>query len=282
MGTFPEQALAGVNALAGAVPRPASARRRVAPLATLVAVSVLTGLAMLWVVGRLSNQAGMAASKRAIQAAVFEMRLFNDRLPALVAALGRALGHNARYVGYTLVPLAWMTIPLLLLIAQLQAFYGYAGLTEGAPVVLTLRARDVARMAGAEAVTLEAPGGVRVETPAVVLPGAGEVTWRLVPTVAGEHVVTVRIGSQAVTKTLHVGEGVARRSPRRVGGSLVQQMLYPSEPPLPLDVGVTEVRLAYPEASVSAAGLAVPWLVVFVAVSMVTAFAFARRLGVVL
>lgn len=272
-----------MNALAGAVADASlGPAARVAPLTTLVAVSVLTGVAMLWVVGRVSNQAGMAASKRAIQAAVFEMRLFNDRLPALLGALGRALAHNARYVGYTLVPLAWMTVPLVLLIAQLQAFYGYTGLDEGASVVLTLRVGDEARVAGFSAVTLDAPAGVDVETPAVVLPGAGEVAWRLTPTVAGEHVVTVRVGPHAVTKTMYVGRGVARRSPRRVGGSLIEQVLYPSEPPLPVEVGITEVRLAYPDATLSVVGLAVPWLVVFVVVSMATAFALARRFGVVL
>jgi hypothetical protein len=284
LGTFPEQALAALNAAAVAAADAALAPAvRGAPLTTLLLVSAATGVAMLWVVGRTSNQAGMAARKRAMQAGLFEMRLFNDSLPAVLRALGRVLGHNARYLGYTLVPLAWMALPLLLLVAQLQAFYGYAGLTEGEPAVLTMRLRDVAQVPASRDVALEVPDGLRVDTPAVVLPGTGEVVWRLTPTAHGEHLLAVRIGSRTLTKTVRVGGAeAARRSPRRVGGALLDQALYPSEPPLPAEAAVAELRLAYPAATVPIAGLSLHWLTVFIVVSVVTAFALARRLGVVL
>lgn len=284
MDTFPERALAALNAAAVAAADATLAPAvGVAPLTTLLLVSAATGVVMLWVVGRTSNQAGMAAEKRAIQAGLFEMRLFNDSLRAVLRALGRVLGHNARYLGYTLVPLAWMALPLLLLVAQLQALYGYAGLTEGEPAVLTMRLRDVARVPASGEVALEAPDGLRVDTPAVVLAGAGEVAWRLTPTAVGEHLLSVRIGSRTLTKTVRVGGAeAARRSPRRVGGNLLDQALYPSEPPLPSEASVAELRLAYPDATVPVGGLALHWLVVFIVVSMVTAFALAGRLGIVL
>ncbi|MCC7241921.1 MAG: hypothetical protein IT180_08350 [Acidobacteria bacterium] len=121
MATFPEQALAALNAAAVAAADATLAPAvRVAPLATLLLVSAATGVAILWVVGRTSNRAGMAAEKRAVQAGLFEMRLFNDSLPAVFRALGRVLRHHARYLGYTLVPLAWMALPLLLLVTLSQ------------------------------------------------------------------------------------------------------------------------------------------------------------------
>ena len=250
-----------------------------APLTTLLLMSVVTGLAMLWVVGRTSNQPGIGAAKRGIQAGLFEIRLFNDDLGAVMRALGRVLWQNLRYLGHSMVPLAWVALPLTLVIAQLQAFYGYDGLALGAPALLTMRTRGPAVTAGAA--SLQASDAIRVDTPAVVLSGPGEVLWRIVAMTPGEHVVTIRTGSSELAKTVQVSTGAARRSPFRVSG-LIDQLLYPSEPPLPADSVATEIALPYPEPGLEVLGWRVHWLVVYVVVSMITAFALARRLGVTL
>ena len=255
---------------------------RLAPLTTLVALSVATGLAMLWVVGRTSNQAGIAAAKRGIHAGLFEIRLFNDNLGAVMRALGRVLWEHVRYLGHSLVPLAWVALPLLLVVAQLQAFYGYEGLAIGEPLLVTLRLRDARAVnSAAGAVSLQAPDGVRVETAAVVFPGASEVLWRIVPVEPGDHTLTARVGGTEISKTVRVSDSAARRSPFRVSG-LIDQLLYPSEPPLPAEAGVTLIALPYPEPGVDIFGWRIHWMVVYVALSMATAFIFARRFGVTL
>lgn len=257
---------------------------RLAPLTTLVAISVATGLAMLWVVGRTSNQAGIAAAKRGIHAGLFEIRLFNDNLGAVLRALGRVLWQNVRYLGYSLVPLAWVALPLLLVVAQLQAFYGYEGLAVGAPTVVTVRLRDAVAPASASAAALEANGAIRGDTPAVVLPAAREILWRVVPETAGEHTITIRVADLTLTKTVHVdgaAPAAARRSPYRVSGVL-NLLLYPSEPPVPVDGPAAEIALPYPEPGLDILGWRIHWMVVYVALSMATAFIFARRFGVTL
>ena len=253
---------------------------RVAPLATLLLVSVATGVVMLWVVGRTSNQPGIAAAKRGIQAGLFEIRLFNDNLGAVIRALGRVMAHNLRYLGYSLVPLAWVAVPLVLLVAQLQAFYGYDGLPVGVPTLVTLRLRGLRADAAAGA-TLVTPDAIRVDTPAVVLQGSGELVWRLTPRAPGDHTLTARVGGTELTKALHVSSGVARRSPMR-GSALVDLLLYPSEPPLPADGPVAEIVLPYSEPGLNLFGWRVHWLIVYVATSMAAAFALARRFGVTL
>lgn len=253
-----------------------------APLTTLVAVSVATGLAMLWVVARTSNQAGVIAAKRGIQAGLFEIRLFNDDLGAVARALGRVLWQNLRYLGYSLVPLAWVALPLMLVIAQLQAFYGYEGLMAGVPTVVTATLREGVQATASTTASIEAPEAVRVDSPALFLPGAREILWRLVPTAAGTHIVTLRMGGAVITKTLHVDEAttvVARRSPVRTSG-VISLLLYPSESPLPAGSPIVEVSLPYAEPGLDILGWRVHWLIVYVVVSMATAFAFARRMGV--
>jgi hypothetical protein len=281
LGTFPERALASVNAaLTWLFDAAVAPLIGFAPLTTLAIVSVATGVALLWVVRRTSNQAGIGSAKRGIHAALFEIRLFNDDLGAVLRALGRVLWQNARYLGYSLVPLAWAAIPLLLVVAQLQAFYGYEGLTVQTPTLLTVRLTDT-RAAGTAGLLLRGPDGVSVETGAIVLPGAGEALWRIVPEAAGDYTLTVSIDGAELSKTAHVGPGAVRRSPFRARG-LLDQLLYPSEPPLPADGSVAQIALPYPEPGLALLGWRVHWMIVYVALSMLSAFALARRFGVTL
>jgi uncharacterized membrane protein (DUF106 family) len=282
LGTFPERVLGAVNAgLTAIVDLGLAPAIRIAPLATLFVISVVTGVAMLWVIGRTSNQAGIARAKRGIQAALFEIRLFNDNLGAVLVALGRVLAHNARYLAYSLVPLAWAAVPLILVVAQLQAFYGYDGIATGAPALVTATLRDPSATAAASTASLLAPPQIRVETAAVVLPGSGEVIWRIVPSSPGAFNLRAIIAGHELTKTVQVGGAAARRSPFRVSGVL-DQLLYPSEPVLPRETSLTRITVPYPEPGIEVLGWRVHWMIVYIAVSMAAAFALAKRMGVTL
>jgi hypothetical protein len=254
-----------------------------APLTSLIVVSALSGLAMLWVARRTSNQRAVAEAKRGIHAALLEIRLFNDDLGAVFRAVGQMLWQNLQYLRYSSVVVAWVALPLLLVAAQLQAFYGYEGLSVGEPTLLTLRLRAAQprNVPRPEAFSLQSPDGIRVDTEPIVLPGAKEVSWRLVPTAPGDYTLITRVNDTTLQKQVHVSTGAVRRSQVRVAG-LVDQLLYPSEPPLPDDGIVSEITLSYPEPGLGVFGWRVNWLVVFFAVSMVTAFAFAKRFGVTL
>lgn len=290
MATLPGRALAGINAaltyafdaafvLLGALP----------PLAGVLLISLMTSVVMLVVIARTSNQPAMAATKRAMHAGLFEIRLFNDDLVAILRALGEVLRQNGRYLLLSLVPLLWMVVPLALVIAQLQAFYGYEGLEIGAPVLVKAERRvpaaggGAARAdGGASLIGLEAPAEIRVDAGPVELVGSNEILWRIVPTAAGDFSLTVRAGDRSATKTVHVGDGLARRSPVRVSYGLVDQLLYPSELPLDQASPVTSFAVGYPEPGLDVLGVRVHWLIVFFVVSMAGAFVLARRFGVTL
>ena len=284
MATFPERALAGLNSalvwLGDWLFAPLLA---LPPLAGLLIVSVLTAVVMLPVIARTSNQARIAETKRRIHAALFEIRLFNDDPRAVLRALGDALRANAVYFALSLVPLLWMGLPLALLIAHLQSIYGYTGLEAGKAALVKVALRESSASGErAGAVTLDAPPSVRVESSAVRLTAANEVLWRIVPTSPGDFDLTIRAGSDADTKTVHVSDRVARRSPIRVSPSLLDQFLYPAEPPLPDSSPIASIAIGYPEATVDVLGWRVHWLIVYVVLSTACAFALAPRFGVTL
>ena len=106
--------------------------------------------------------------------------------------------------------------------------------------------------------------------------------WRIVPTAPGDYDLTIRAGSDADTKTVHVSDRVARRSPIRVSASLVDQFLYPAESPLADSGPVASIAVSYPEATINVFGWRVHWLIVYFVLSMACAFALARRFGVTL
>ena len=260
------------------------------PLVGLTVVSLAVGIAMLLVFKATSNQAGIAAVKRKIHACLFEIRLFNDDLRAILRAQGELLRHNLTYLKFSLVPLLWMIVPFVLLIAQLQFHYGYRPLApESAALVEVVLAEGWEEALPHEdfdgftrpAVALEAPAGVRIETPGVWAPEAREMTWRVAGERPGEYELAVAVGGERYTKSLRVADepGIDLLSPIRPDRDFFEQLLYPAEPPLP-EGPVQSIAVAYPGAEVWFLGWTTHWMVVFFILSIVFAFMLRNRLGV--
>jgi hypothetical protein len=248
------------------------------PLVSLLIVSAATAAVVLPVVARTSDQAGTAAVKRHIEAALLEIRLFNDDPPAVLRSVGDVLRLNGRYLRLSLVPLLWLALPFALVVSHLDPFYAYEGLTPGVPALVKLE-----QPPGTESVVadLVAPDAIRVETSAVRLMATHETLWRILPAAAGDYRLTIRAGGDSIQKTVHVGGGFARRSPRRVAPGFVDQFLYPSEPPL-AGTAISAIDVGYPDGAIDVFGWRVHWLIVYIVASAVFARVLARPFGVTL
>jgi len=254
--------------------------RSLPPIVGLLVVSLVAATFMLLVFKRTSNQAKLEAVKRQIHACLFEIRLFSDDLPAILRAQMEILRHNLKYLALSAVPMLWMLVPLLFVIAQLQFHYGYRGLRPGEDFIVKARLKE-----GSQArpvASLQAPSGLEVATPAVWIPSERELTWRLRAQVWGDYELKLRLGGQEYSKTAQVSEQVRRRSPERLAPGFWNELLYPAEPPLPKESPVASIVLAYPEDAVSVLGWPVNWLVAFFVLSVVFAFALRGRMGVTL
>jgi hypothetical protein len=247
------------------------------PLVSLVVVSLLTAVAMLVIFKRTSNQTALAAVKRRIHAGLFEIRLFNDDIRAILRAQSEILRHNLTYLRLSLVPMVWILPPLVLVIAQLQFHYGYTGLrpTETALLRVDLNPEAVSPGVRPE-VALDLPPGLGAETREVWLPGEAQLAWRLVAEREGDFEVGVEIdGAPPVTKTMRVTGEIVRLSPVRVEASFLSQLIYPAEPPLPADGPIQAIHVDYPDREISVLGLGMHWMIPFFVLSI--AFAFALR-----
>jgi uncharacterized membrane protein (DUF106 family) len=247
--------------------------RDLPPMVGLTLVSLATAVGLLLVFKRTSNQKGLESVKRKIHACLFEIRLFNDDFRSIFHAQLEILRHNLTYLRYSAVPMLWTLPPLVLVIAQLQFHYGYGGLEVGRPALVKV---TLAAGASSEkpAMRLEAgAGGLLVKEPPVWIPSLRELSFRIVPLLAGDYELTLSNGSESVTKSVRVANGVVRRSPLRVRG-LLDELLYPAEAPLP-EGKVQSIAVTYPEASVSLFGWDLHWMIVFFVLSI--AFAFLLR-----
>ena len=245
------------------------------PLITLIPISLLLGIGMLWIFSKTSNQEAIRRVKARLQAHLYEMRLFADE-PVLIwkAQLG-LLAANAHYIGLMLIPAIVASAPLILILAQLECFYGLEPIPVGRDAIVTARLRD-----GAEpsACALRAPSGIAVETPAVWIPQDHEISWRVraIGPTSGDLELVFPSGS--VAKSIRSGDGPQYVSGRRVS-SLLDLIWNPGESRLsggPVDW----ISVNYPRAAVRALGVDLHWLVWLLAVSMIAALLLKGRFRV--
>ena len=251
----------------------------------LVVVSFLTAIAMLLIFKKTSNQDAIAAVKRRIHANLFEIRLFNDDLRAIMRAQAEILRHNLTYLRLSAVPMLWTIPPLVLVIAQLQFHYGYRGIDAGNPVLLKVELQDGGNDASWEEaprpdLTLAAPSGIRVETPGLWIPSLREMDWRISSSEPGDFTVDVTLDGQAYSKTVRVSDDVVLRSPSRLEKGFLNQLLYPAEVPLPSDSPIKSISVTYPEETVSVFGFSLHWMIIYFVLAMAFAFALKNKFKV--
>jgi uncharacterized membrane protein (DUF106 family) len=240
-----------------------------APLPVLLSLSIVsmaTAIAVLLVARAASDQPALVAVKRQIHADLFEIRLFRDDLRSMLRAQAEILRHNATYLRLSLVPMLWIALPFVLIVAQLESCFGYSGIPIGKPVAVTTQLKTAG--AGSPSASLEAPAGIHVETPAIWLPALRQIVWLVAADRAGDYVLRVRIQGDTYNKTLHVSDGLTRRSAVRREAGFIDQALHPSEAPLPASAPVASIGVAYPESQISLFDWQFGWMTVYLIESM--------------
>jgi len=212
--------------------------------ASLAALSAIWGVLASLVFRRFTNRRAVRKAINHIYAHLLEIRLYSEE-PSLVWRAQKALiVGNLRFLALIAPAVLAMAIPFALLYPQLDAIYGVAPLEIGHSATVTLSGNTG---------TLEAPQGIRIETPPVKDSADREVSWRiraLAPT-RGTLRVTLPDGA-TILRTIASGERTL--SPNRRSEA--------------------SVAIDYPRSDVSVAGLAFPWLVWFVVISALSATVF--------
>jgi hypothetical protein len=245
---------------------------RLNPWWAMAFLSLLTGLLMLLVFRFTSNQSGIRRTKDRIKGHLLEFRLFKDSLGVSLQAFGKILVHNLRYLGHALKPLLVMIIPLLLILAQLNARFGYRPLRPGEQALLKVKLSRGMNPLGLD-MSLVPSAGVAVETPALRIEEENEIDWRLRALEPGRQSLVLRWPGQSLVKIMDIGPpGLSPLAPRTTNRKFFNQLFYPADRPLPKGVPLSSIEIVYPGRSLRLLGMNIHWLLAFFVLSLVFGF----------
>lgn len=249
-----------------------------APLWPMVFVSFVAGIVMLWIFGKVSNQDAIKDIRDTIRGNLIGVRLFQHDIGVLLGLQRTILKDTLRYMMHSLVPMLFMLVPVLLIMIQLNLHFSVRPLAPGESTVFKVHVRDASAIR--DGVTLEAPEGITIETPAVRIPSQREVAWRVRGDEPGRYAMKVRFGNEVIEKDLVVGTGWTSVSPLRTGINMVDKLLYPGEAPLLPSMMIESISINYPALEITIFGFVIHWLLLFFVLSIVFGFAFKGLFGI--
>ena len=252
--------------------------RSLSPIWAMAIISLLSGVAMVWVFGKVSNQAVIKNRRERIRGNLIGVRLFQSDIGVVMKLQRRIFGDTLQYMKHALVPMVVLLVPVLLIMTQLNLRFSVRPLEPGEPAVVKAFVRDPAALDAA--MVLETADGVTVETAGVRIPSTREMAWRVRAEAGGDHELTVRVGEETLTTRLIAGDPWGTVPQRRTGRGALDTLLYPGEAPIPAAHVVESVEIAYPLLELRVLGWTVHWLVAFFVLSLVFGFAFKGALGV--
>ena len=243
-------------------------------------ISLLTGLLMLFIFKHTSNQEGIRHTKDRIKAHLLEMRLYKDNFITSLRAQRNILAANVRYMAHSVKPLLVMIVPVLLILIQLNFWFGYRPLKTGESTLFKVKMTDTTDLMDID-LSLEVPPEVQLETLPVRIQEENEIDWRLSVLEAGVHEVSINVGPNRLSKKIYAGNtSLQKISPLRPAPSFFQILLYPVEKPLPKGQPVKTIEVIQPTQGLPLLGMNIHWLIAFFALSVIFGFSLKGVFGV--
>jgi len=248
--------------------------RNMNPWVAMIVVSFLTALLMLLVYRYTSNQKGIKKVKNKIKAHLLEIRLYKDSMSISLRAQGQILLANFKYIALNFRPLLVMITPIILIIIQLNFWFGYDSMKSGQSTLLKVKLEEGYNPLQ-QNITLEPSTEVKIETDPLRIEEDYELNWRISPQSKGSLDLNIVIGSQRVAKTFSSElRPLSRISPIRYNHNFINNLLYPVEKPIEKDLPVKSIEVIYPARYLNLFGWNVHWLIAFFALSIIFGFAF--------
>ena len=189
------------------------------PIWAMVVISLVVGLLMVWIFGKISNQDAIKLIRDRIRGNLIGVRLFQNNVRVVLGLQATIMRDTLRFMTHALGPMLVLLVPLVLVVmTQLNLRFSARPLRPGEHALVKVQVRDAAVLRGR--VHLEPPDGLTVDTPAVRIPSGREVAWRIRAGEPGWHSLVVQIGDESIRKELVVGNGWAAVSELRTGRSL--------------------------------------------------------------
>lgn len=236
------------------------------------------GIVALLVYKWTSNQSGIDRAKDLIKAYLLEIRIYRDDPLTVLGATGRIAIQNAKYLGFNIIPMLVMMLPMLVLLIQLESHFAFGPAPTDTTGILHVALNPAQPDADVMGVTLDVPKGIHIDAPPVRTT-EGDIFWRLRLDADGDHVVRISLNGDTTTKTISVGG-----APRKVSIMRTNQwigILYPGEAPLTANNPIQSITFPLPETELSwLPGGELGIVLWFLGISLLVGYAFKDVFGV--
>jgi len=247
---------------------------------SLVIISCLAGLFLVWVFGKVSNQEAIRRTRDRLSGELLGLRLFKDDLRVFFGIQYQVLAWTLKYLRHSLVPMLILMVPTMIILIQLNLHYGSRPLRVGEQTLVKVKLREPAALGPGAEINLKAPESLKIETQGVRVAEMKEVCWRVRGVLPGRFDLTVSDGRVSVTKNVAVGGRMEGVSSMRTGKHWLTSLLYPGEAPIPSQSAIESIEIRYPELDISILGKKMNWLILFLVLSLGFGYAFKGLLGV--
>jgi len=230
----------------------------------LCAISLLTSIIALPIFKYTSNQEGIKRVKARIMGHILELRLFKDDIRIILSAQKNILKFNMIYLRYTLKPLIFMMVPMVVIIIHTAVRYEYRPLHPGESAIVKVKLHNPNELSIQDReIVLTVSEGLSIETPPFRIDGGKETYWR----VRAEREGIFKLGFQArdmeVRKMVFVSGKVTRISSETLKSGIVNSFFNPGGPSLPEGTALESVLVTYPHAKINLFGWDIHWLILF-------------------
>jgi hypothetical protein len=217
------------------------------PLA-LLGASAVFGVLALWLFKHVSAQRRIRTVKDRIAGHLIEIRIWQDDLGIVGRATGKVLLRNLQYLGLNLLPFVPLSIPFVLVLAQLVVRYAWSPLPlggQGVTLVVELAPADASR---AQDLVVRWPEGLEPVSPLVRVPSEGRAFQSFRALASGEWQIELELGGRpAETKAVAAGDAAPRALQPERGRGFLHALLWPAEPTFDGGSAFRSVSIAYPE-----------------------------------
>jgi hypothetical protein len=244
------------------------------PATGLVFWSVVTGIMMTYVFGKTSNQRALRRAADNIRAQLFAVKLFKEDLLVTFHCQMKLLRSTGTRLLHSVPPMLVMIVPLLLVLTQLAMRYEFRPLVKDQQAVVAVHIKPDAWNATRD-ITLNSGDGFVVETESLRDQKNSTIYWRVRADGSESKLLQWNLGDETISKVLPMAASptVLRISnPKRPGGSIWDQVLYPAESSLSADSPIESIDIQLTPRDTPILGWSIPWWVTFFLVSMLVAF----------
>ena len=179
-----------------------------------------------------------------------------DDLLVVLKAIGKVLWYNVKYLFLNFAPFVPLSIPFVIVVAQLVVRFGFApipveeanlaDLRPGQGVMIEVEFDEASKAKAAE-LEIVLPEGLAALSPLVRSAADGKAFQEVVAVADGAWDVELKVGGETETKRVLTGETTERiMQPFRVAG-FWDLWLWPAEPSFSAASGLATVSVAYPD-----------------------------------